>query len=102
MSFTFAAAGLKADVLAQLATVKGDALATETAELLARHIAGATDGAHTYTDQHGIERVVGYIVKASGHSGGGPASLAVTLENSYFPVLPAPVPAETPGIISGD
>lgn len=89
MSFSFAAAGRKADVLAQLALVKGDALAVEVAELISRHVADATE--HTYTDEHGTEKAFGYIVDASGHSwAGSQPSLNVTLKGAYFPMVPDP------------
>ena len=89
MSFSFAAAGRKDDVLTQLDAVRGDALATETAGLLARHVQAAGTE-HTYTDEHGIERAMGYIVEASGHSGHGSLpSLSLSMKVVYFPVTGA-------------
>lgn len=89
MSFSFAVAGRKADVAAQLALVKGDAIATEMAELITRHIGDATE--HTYTDEHGTEMALGYIAEVSGHSRSGSVpALNVALRTAYFPMVPAP------------
>jgi hypothetical protein len=83
VSFSFNAVGSRDEVVEQLGHVKegthGDgALGPEIAALLAAHLKADDPG-----ELAGSYRV-GYVVKASGHSGGGiAASLNVTLEPLY-------------------
>jgi hypothetical protein len=103
MSFSYAAAGRKDDVIAQLALVRGDELATDMAAHITRHVKDAPE--YTHTDENGTEKAYGYIVEVSGHSwAGSQPSLSASLKGAYFPVVPAGEPQATgaDGSIAGD
>jgi hypothetical protein len=81
MSFSFAAVGTRAEVLAQLAGVSahGNLVGEAARQLAADALAGQEDAPSA-----GYHPV--YIVRASGHSGGGsPTSLNLTIEAQYVP-----------------
>jgi hypothetical protein len=82
VSFAFTAAGRRAQVCGQLAQVSsGDAAGVLAARLAARLIDGDTD-----SPPGGGQEII-YVVKGSGHGGGGLAvSLELTIEPLAVPV----------------
>lgn len=82
MSFSFTAIGTRAEVLEQLglASPSGNKVG-ELARQLAADALAEEEDAPTASGYHPA-----YIVKASGHSGGGsPTSLSLTIETQYVP-----------------
>ena len=84
MSFSFAAAGDRKTVMAQLAEIESDnEVATKLTELLIEQL--SVSGDHNSYQRDGTEYVPGWIVEASGHSGhGSPLTLSVSVKFTYF------------------
>jgi hypothetical protein len=82
MSFSFTALGTRSEVLAQLAAVSANRNKVgEAARQLAADALAEEEDAPGGSGYHPV-----YIVKASGHSGGGsPASLQLSIEAQYVP-----------------
>jgi hypothetical protein len=91
MSFSFAAAGDRKTVMAQLAEIESDnEVAAKLTALLIEQL--SVSGDHSSYQRGGAEYVPGWIVEASGHSGhGSPLTLSVSVKFAYFPV-PQPQP----------